>query len=384
MRLDSPNTSLNVNKMGNYVIEGVRDSECPGTVATAPHNKFSVTMIDRPKVRIPPSGAITMAGNVFIRKEVCEGDEDSVELAFMGQPPFTVEYDRIFTPEGISKRPVEKFSDRIVAGLSTASVRLETSKAGHHEYRFNRVLDVLYDDPRDRNMKTPLLLQQTVNPRPSTAFMNPSKVYKYCLDSAAGEDSIIPIQLFGTPPFALTVNIKHHSTGKQDVVHLPHIDSNYYDFKIPSHALTLGDHAVTIHKVRDARGCSRRTEDGPFVTVAVADMPTISPADHRTDYCVGERISFTLAGLPPFAVEYQWNGETMQANNQPSSFVRVAERPGNFTITGLQDSASDCKVAVDLGRTIHEVPSVRISEGIAEVKGIPQGKIPPPGIKTDY
>ena len=64
----------------------------------------------------------------------------------------------------------------------------------------------------------------------------------------------------------------------------------------------------------------------------------------------------------------------MQANNQPSSFVRVAERPGNFTITGLQDSASDCKVAVNIGRTIHEVPSVRISEGFAIVKGIPQGK----------
>jgi nucleoporin POM152 len=131
---------------------------------------------------------------------------------------------------------------------------------------------------------------------------------------------------------------------------------------------------VSIHKVRDGRGCTRRTDDGPHVTVAVADMPTISAADQRTDYCVGERIAFTLAGLPPFAIEYKWNGETMLATNQPSSFVRVAERPGNFTITGLQDSASDCKVGVDIGRTIHEVPSVRISEGTSVVKGIPEGQ----------
>jgi nucleoporin POM152 len=102
-------------------------------------------------------------------------------------------------------------------------------------------------------------------------------------------------------------------------------------------------------------------------------MPTIAPAEQRVDYCVGERIAFSLAGLPPFAVEYKWNGETMMATNQPSNFVRVAERPGEFIITGLQDSASDCKVAVDIRRTIHEVPSVRISEGTSVVKGIPEG-----------
>ena len=171
------------------------------------------------------------------------------------------------------------------------------------------------------------------------------------------------------------MQIKHHSTGKRDIIAVPTIESNHHDFKIPSHALTLGDHSVSIQKVKDGRGCSRKTDDGPFVTVAVADMPTIAASDQRTDYCVGERIAFTLAGLPPFAVEYKWNGETMIATNQPSSFVRVAERPGNFTITGLQDSASDCKVAVDMRRTIHEVPSVRISGGAPVVKGIPEGKL---------
>ncbi|KAF8250238.1 hypothetical protein K440DRAFT_659681 [Wilcoxina mikolae CBS 423.85] len=372
-KFENPNSALVATQVGTYQIESVRDSGCPGNVLKAPFDKFTVTTIERPKARLPPSGAITAKDDIFIRKPVCEGDEDSVELAFMGQPPFTVDYERTYRPEGTSKRQLDKVQDKLTAGLSTASVRLETSKAGLYEYRFYRLSDGLYDDPRDRNMQSPIVLQQTVNPRPSTAFLNPSKVYKYCLDSAPQEDSIIPIQLVGTPPFALTIHIKHHSTGKKDVIHLPNIDSNHHDFKIPPHALTLGDHSVSIHKVRDSRGCTRRTDDGPHVTVAVADMPTISAADQRTDYCVGERIAFTLAGLPPFAVEYKWNGETMLATNQPSSFVRVAERPGNFTITGLQDSASDCKVGVDIRRTIHEVPSVRISEGTSVVKGIPEG-----------
>lgn len=107
----------------------------------------------------------------------------------------------------------------------------------------------------------------------------------------------------------------------------------------------------------------------------MADMPTITPNEQRNDYCVGERIAFSIAGVPPFAVEYKWNGQIMKATSQPSQFVRVAERPGNFTITGLQDSASDCKVNMGIEKVIHEVPSVRISEGIAVIKGIPQGSL---------
>ncbi|KAI5817083.1 hypothetical protein BZA77DRAFT_387080 [Pyronema omphalodes] len=372
-KFDNANSVLMANKVGTYVIESVRDNACPGSVLPAPHDRFSISTIERPQVRLPPSAHVTKRDEIFTRKEVCEGDEDSVELNFIGSPPFVVNYERLFTPES-PKKSQEKSVDSLTAGLAQASVRLETSKAGLYEYRFNRLSDSLYDDPKDKNMPSPIVLRQTVNPRPSTAFLNPSKVYKYCLDSAPQDDtSIIPIQLIGTPPFSITVQIKHHSTGKKDVIHVPNIETNHHDFKIPQHALTLGDHSVSIQKVKDARGCSRRIDDGPFVTVAVADMPTIAPAEQRVDYCVGERIAFSLAGLPPFAVEYKWNGETMMATNQPSNFVRVAERPGEFIITGLQDSASDCKVAVDIRRTIHEVPSVRISEGTSVVKGIPEG-----------
>ncbi len=173
-------------------------------------------------------------------------------------------------------------------------------------------------------------------------------------------------------PFSLTIEIKHFNTGKSDHINIPNIDKNPYNLRIPPTALTLGDHAVSVKKVRDARGCTRRIPDGPTVRVAVADLPTIHPGD-KDDFCVGDRIAFTLAGVPPFAVEYQWNGALMKATNQPSQFVRVAEKAGNFTITGLQDSASDCKVDVAYTKIVHEVPSVKISEGTAVVKGIPEG-----------
>lgn len=118
----------------------------------------------------------------------------------------------------------------------------------------------------------------------------------------------------------------------------------------------------------------RKTPEGaPHVMVRVADLPTITAADNQEHYCVGDRLAFALAGVPPFAVEYEWNGVLMKAANQPSQFVRVAERPGNFTITALQDSASDCKVHLGTTKLIHEVPSVIVSEGTSVVKGIPEG-----------
>ncbi|KAL7272728.1 hypothetical protein RUND412_004444 [Rhizina undulata] len=369
----SSNSFLTVKDAGRYHLEEVRDNGCPGSV-TESDSTFEVSWIERPKVRLSESSTIKKKDDIFVRQEVCEGDEDAVELAFTGSPPFTVDYERIYKPKNgqDSRRALEPSVHKLTAGLGVATVRLETSKAGLYQYKFARISDGLYDDPRESKLLNPLLLEQTVHPRPATSFANPTKVYKYCLDAGAGDD-LIPIKLEGVPPFSLLLNIKHFSTGKSDVITVPNVDSTMYNFRIPPHALTLGNHAVSVLEVRDSRGCVRKTADGPNVMVAVADMPTISAADQRTDYCVGDRISFSLAGVPPFAVEYEWNGVLMKATNQPAQFVRVAEKPGNFTITGLQDSASDCQVNVNIPKVIHEVPSVKISEGTSVVKGIPEG-----------
>ncbi|PWW80579.1 hypothetical protein C7212DRAFT_290383 [Tuber magnatum] len=371
LKFSGSNAYLTVRDPGRYKLESVHDNGCPGTI-TESDSTFLITWIARPMLKLAESSSTTK-GDVFTRKDVCEGDEDAIELAFVGSPPFTIDYERTFRPEGYDlRRALDPVPQKLTAGLGVATVRLETSQAGVNRYKFSRIADSLYDNPRESLVQNPVILEQTIHSRPSTSFANPSKVYKYCLDAGAGDD-IIPIQLHGKAPFSLTINIKHFNTGKSDVINIPHIDSTIFNFRIPSHALTLGSHAVSVLKVKDARGCVRKTMEGPHVMVAVADMPTISPSSQQTNYCVGDRISFTLSGVPPFAVEYEWNGVLMKAHNQPSEFARVAEKPGNFTITGLQDSASDCKVNVGLTQIVREVPSVRISDGYTVVRGIPEG-----------
>lgn len=187
--------------------------------------------------------------------------------------------------------------------------------------------------------------------------------YKYCKEELAG-DEIIPIKLEGKPPFSLEVDIKHQSNSKPETVKIANIESNHYDFRIPHRVLSLGIHQVSVRKVRDANGCQQKTEYGaPHVQVQVYDVPTISALDSRQDYCVGERISYSLAGTAPFEIFYIFDGVQRKAKSPGTNFRRVAEKPGTFKITAVSDKASECKASTDITKIIHEMPSVKISKG---------------------
>lgn len=97
--------------------------------------------------------------------------------------------------------------------------------------------------------------------------------------------------------------------------------------------------------------------------ISVHDAPTATPLEDRTDFCVGERLSFALGGQVPFTVYYTFENKERKASNPGTTFRRLAELPGTFTITGLRDSASECLAALNLTKTIHPIPSVRLSGG---------------------
>jgi nucleoporin POM152 len=238
---------------------------------------------------------------------------------------------------------------------------MDTSKAGTYEYKFSELSDALYD--HDANKFSPLVLEQKVNRKPSAHFSKPGQSYKYCKEELAG-DEVIPIRLEGVPPFSLEVDIKHQSSSRPETVKIANIESNQYDFRIPHRVLSLGVHQVSVRKVRDSHGCQQKTEYGaPQVQVQVFDVPTIYPLESRTDYCVGDRISYTLSGTAPFEIFYTFEGVPRKAKSPSTTFKRIAEKPGNFTILGVSHKASDCKASTDITKVIHEMPSVKISKG---------------------
>lgn len=247
------------------------------------------------------------------------------------------------------------------AALGQATISMETSKPGQYEYRFSELSDALYS--HDAKKFKPLVLEQLVHKKPAAYFAKPGHTYKYCKEEISG-DEVIPIKLEGIPPFQIEVDIKHQSSSRPETVKIANVDSNTYDFRIPHHVLSLGVHHVSVRKVRDSHGCQQKTEYGaPNVQVQVFDVPTIYPLESRTDYCVGERISYTLSGTAPFDVFYNFEGVEKKAKSPNTNFRRIADNPGTFTITGVSDKASECKATTDIAKVIHPMPSVKISKG---------------------
>lgn len=238
---------------------------------------------------------------------------------------------------------------------------MDTSRAGLYTYTFSALADNLYND--DRRRFAPVVLEQTVNTKPSAAFVKPGQTFKYCMSEQENEDRI-PITLTGVAPFYVEIEIKHQSGSVPETYRIPSVDSNTYGLQIPRQNLKLGTQQIRIRSVRDSRGCQSKTEtSGPSVQIQLYDAPAIYPLETRTDYCVGERIAYTLSGTPPFEVWYTFDGTQRKAKTQTTTFRRIAEAPGEFAITTISDKASECRAAVNISKAIHPMPSVRISKG---------------------
>lgn len=362
------NSVLSVVKDGRYELTGVTDGSCPGSVDKAA-KIFDVSWIPRPRVTAVDGSPVGPDGQ-FVKPEVCQGDDDSVELRLAGNPPYSIQYEQQRkTLRGSSS--VRRQS--LKTALHVASMEMDTSEAGRCTYKFTEVGDNLYNhDPRSN----PLVVTQQVNPLPSARFDSPGHIYGFCKEDVGGEE-YLPITLEGVPPFSLEISVKHHSKLKPDIVTIPNINTNRHNLAIPRRHLELGQHVVSVHKVRDARGCQRTSEyDTSSVRVAVSDVPTIMPLESKVDYCVGERLSFTLSGHAPFDVFYSFNEAQRKATSRTADFRRIAERPGVFTITGVSDGASGrCKAHKNITKTIHEMPSVRISRGQTSVVDIHEGGV---------
>ncbi|KAL8663283.1 MAG: hypothetical protein Q9202_004032 [Teloschistes flavicans] len=352
------NPEIEVREAGPYELVKVKDATCPGNVDTA-LNTFKVEWIPRPQVRISESAAVELVDDKFIKKDICEGDEDAVELSFTGTPPFDVEYDHERESERGQRSIMTK---KFTAGIRLASIRVDSSIAGLHRYKISKLSDLSYS--HDRLSFSPVLLEQRVQAKPSAAFSEGGMTYKYCKEEEAGGENV-PILLQGKSPFLLEVEIRHHSSAKPEVVTIPNIETNRYNLHIPHRLLALGTHVVRIRKIKDANGCQRRMDQGaPPVQVNVAEVPSINALEALTDYCVGDRIAYTLSGSPPFNVFYTFQGQERKALSKSTNFRRLAEKPGDFTITAVTDQRSaECKAHVHIIKTIHEMPSVRVSKG---------------------
>lgn len=368
-KLRYSNDILEVDSSGTYELVEVHDRDCPGTIDETA-STFTVEWVARPKISVSENAAIDQVDGKYVKPAVCEGDEDTTEIVFSGTPPYTVKYQQKVSSSHGSHLSNKEFT----AGLGVASIDMETSTPGDVEYRFTELADRHYGQEKRQKMKRDLLVvKQRVHAKPSAAFGTPGRTYKLCKEEEEGEE-VIPLVFSGVPPFYLEIGIKHHSQPQPEIVRISDIQKPKYDFRIPHRLLSLGRHIVSIRTIRDAKGCQRRFEyNPPHVLVSVADAPSILPLESRANYCVGEWISYTLSGTPPFNIFYTFQGAERKATASTTSFRRIAESPGQFTITAIADQSSNCRFKSNITKTIHPMPSVKISKGRETVVDIHEG-----------
>ncbi|WQF78402.1 hypothetical protein CDEST_03416 [Colletotrichum destructivum] len=359
-KLRNDNDILTVEARGTYEIIDVQDRECPGIVDPQA-SRFEVDWYPRPQISLIQTDTVTSDGNKFAKRDVCEGDIDTFEVSLKGSAPFHVDYKVEHHPfDGSSSKGQASSKKDLDTSLNKASIPMDTSKPGRYIYQFSELADNLYDGKTNSRSLT---VAQRVNAKPSAAFIKPGQSFKYCKTEQDKEDTI-PITLNGVAPFHVEIEIKHHSGTIPETYRIPSIQTNSYGIHIPRQYLRLGIQHVRIREVRDARGCQKKYEIGaPSVQVHLHDAPAIYPLESRGDYCVGERIAYTLSGTPPFEIWYDFQGQQRKAKSGTTNFRRIAESPGEFTITSISDKASECRASVDITKTIHPLPAVKISRG---------------------
>ncbi|KAG9250179.1 uncharacterized protein F5Z01DRAFT_667195 [Emericellopsis atlantica] len=354
-RIESANGALLVQQSGTWEIQEVFDNQCPGIVDPAA-SRFDIQWYPRPQLSLVGSDSLNYkAGNTWTKADICEGDIDGFELNLQGSSPFNVDYEIRHKPISGSSSMSRKNFD---AALSKAAISMDTGKAGDYTYKFHSLADKNYND----KSPNPLIVEQHINARPTATFAKPGQTFKLCAEEQEHEETI-PIKLAGHPPFFVEMEVKHQAGAAPDIFALPAISTKTHGITIPRQHLRQGSQQIRIRRVRDGHGCSQKYENNsPSVVVHLYDAPSIYPLDTREDYCVGERIAYTLSGTPPFDISYEFNGK-WNAKSQTTSFRRVAEKPGDFVITGVSDKASECRAAVHIPKTIHPLPSVQISHG---------------------
>jgi nucleoporin POM152 len=83
-QVKSTNDFIKVHRDGVYKILEVSDEQCPGTVDPLA-STFEVEWLPRPQIRFADTAVLIPDGNKFVKREVCEGDIDAVEVNLIGE-----------------------------------------------------------------------------------------------------------------------------------------------------------------------------------------------------------------------------------------------------------------------------------------------------------
>lgn len=381
---------------GIYKLVSFKQGGCNGIIT----NDYSITIkyISFPTLQIvntDKKSLIKKTDTNFQKPDICQNQNDQINLKANGSAPFIVLYD-VKHPDGKIEQRVEQINNNFFTLQMTSHIK------GAYTYTIKNIYDSVYTEDIIDQLKTKsdyefekLIFTQDVTALPLAKFMSNYIKYQICISSLDDLSQVDPIfvELQGSFPISLKLDIYHEHEGILESVEfngLTEAKSNLnsiYDY------LSVGNHIVSITEIIDKNGCIFDEKDESIV-IQVNDVPKIRHLAEESNqlsesglvkdfnyYCVGDQITYMLNGVSPFKINYEFNSVSQEVEVQGNYFKRLAPGPGQLDIKSLADSsAKGCEVDFtemnrnDLKAVIYDLPSVEIVQGDSIEEDIQEGE----------
>ncbi|KAL0090267.1 hypothetical protein J3Q64DRAFT_1656608 [Phycomyces blakesleeanus] len=368
---EDPNATLETKEPGTYEVVSVQDEFCRGNVIPSP---YTVRWIDKPVMTIDDETAILKQEDAYEKPGVCQGASASVGIKFQGHGSFYCSYDK-YQVGSWKLNPVHLGTEEINSVYPNAQVNLDTNTSGKFRYLFNKIADQRYSDPFVTFHRQ--TVEYTVHPLPTVAFSGRTKKqHSLCVGDSLLSNDMPPIwlDLTGQAPFVVEIRVKHQTANHLQTHHLS-VPTHKYKLELFDVLETSGLYNIELVSVVDNNGCHSTTPaSNPVLTVEAMEVATISSSDTCADHCVGDDLDYTLYGVSPFAVSYQFNGRNKKITASSSTLSILADSPGNLTIISVGDKRNKCTTYINhMTSIIHQTPSSFISGGREVFENIHEG-----------
>jgi nucleoporin POM152 len=374
--------SFEVQGPGIYELISIKDSFCVGNVDDS--KKIRVLTIAKPTIKIQSYESDTVEEQIIHKPDSCVGVENGFQIDLTGKAPFKVKYSHKVFASG-SRSPIK--SETLTESVDTLFVRIlfDSSIAGLHKYELEGFSDGNYKQPV--TIPGPKVVEQVVFDSPSASFLDPEQKIFQCT-SRSKNPFQLGLKLAGTPPFIIKIEQRHDNQhvqwiektfAKQDLT----VEDGGYEVSFVADSVsTMGRHDFILESISDANACPSKYDrsTNPINTfVEIADQARITPYTKDT-VCVGDLLSYTLQGTPPFTIGYTWQGVVQSDLIVPDPMMSFwAGVEGDIVITKVCNSAGCCdeSVATDerMKTTVKPLPKAIVDQGLDLIDDIREGTI---------
>ncbi|KAJ2997072.1 hypothetical protein HDV02_005886 [Globomyces sp. JEL0801] len=373
--------SIDVFGSGTFELLSIHDKVCEGHVEGI--SSIEVLTIPKPVVSIQSSLSDTLKGNSIIRSPLCKDSESYFQIDLKGKAPFQLKLLHEIQYFGESQKATTlKISESVET--SFFRILLDSTVPGIHTYKLVSVADDNYKSPIQLQ-DLPTVVQQ-VNDVPTADFIEPEKSVFYCTSS--GNKSLeLKMTLRGQPPFTMAIEQRHDNQHaafinrviEEDQLQLDSDHGYQYSLMVPAPSF-MGKHDFILDSLVDATKCEvsyEKSTNRIMTSVEIADQARITLSTSQI-VCVGDLISYSLQGTPPFTIGYNWNGVPQEPVTVADPMLNLfAGAGGQIMITKVCNSMGCCDESVEvddkLATTIKPLPKAIVGQGDDSFDDIREG-----------